>query len=185
MDPGSDGSACAACELLSAAGRKSGPRVFFWGIESSKGYVGQHLANDPKTLCPCKRNLLTMFLYGKRIKNKTLFTKLSGGEIKRIEIATVLLRKARVMVFDEPEAGIDLWSFNNLIRVFETIRDRRDCSLIVISHQERILSIADEIVMIQNGKVGLSGDRSSIFPRLLCKNDCDERGTCVRFDMQK
>ena len=78
-------------------------------------------------------------------------TKLSGGEIKRIEIASVLLRKARVMIFDEPEAGIDLWSFNNLIRVFEEIRDRRDCSLIVISHQERILSIADEIVMIQGG----------------------------------
>ena len=107
-------------------------------------------------------------------------TKLSGGEIKRIEIASVLLRKARVAVFDEPEAGIDLWSFNNLIRVFETIRDKRDCSLVVISHQERILSIADEIIMIQNGKVGLSGNRSSIFPRLLCKNDCDERGSCIR-----
>ena len=107
-------------------------------------------------------------------------TKLSGGEIKRIEIASVLLRKARVMVFDEPEAGIDLWSFNNLIRVFETIRDRRDCSLIVISHQERILSIADEIVMIQGGKVGLSGNRSNIFPRLICKNDCDDRGSFIR-----
>ncbi|MBQ9890404.1 MAG: ATP-binding cassette domain-containing protein [Firmicutes bacterium] len=107
-------------------------------------------------------------------------TKLSGGEIKRIEIASVLLRKARVAVFDEPEAGIDLWSFNNLIRVFEEIRDRRDCSLIVISHQERILSIADEIVMIQGGKVGLSGNRSTIFPRLICKNDCDDRGSCIR-----
>jgi len=107
-------------------------------------------------------------------------TKLSGGEIKRIEIASVLLRKARVAVFDEPEAGIDLWSFNNLIRVFEEIRDRRDCSLIVISHQERILSIADEIVMIQGGKVGLSGNRNTIFPRLICKNDCDDRGNCIR-----
>ena len=107
-------------------------------------------------------------------------TRLSGGEIKRIEIASVLLRGARVLVFDEPEAGIDLWSFNNLIRVFETLRDRRDCSLVVISHQERILSIADEIVMIQGGKVGLSGTRNSIFPRLLCKNDCDERGSCIR-----
>ena len=106
-------------------------------------------------------------------------TYLSGGEIKRIEIASVLLRKAKVMVFDEPEAGIDLWSFNNLIRVFENIRDRRDCSLIVISHQERILSIADEIIMIQGGKVGLSGSRNSIFPRLICKNECAERGSCI------
>ncbi len=113
-------------------------------------------------------------------KDRQVDTKLSGGEIKRIEIASVLLRKAKVMIFDEPEAGIDLWSFNNLIRVFEIIRDRRDCSLIVISHQERILSIADEIIMIQNGKVGLSGDRGSIFPRLLCKNDCEDCGTCVR-----
>ena len=98
-------------------------------------------------------------------------THLSGGEIKRIEIATVLLRRSKVSVFDEPEAGIDLWSFNNLVRVFENIRDRRDNSLVIISHQERILSIADEIVMIQDGKVGLRGDRRSIFPRLLCKND--------------
>jgi len=97
---------------------------------------------------------------------------LSGGEIKRIEIATVLLRDSKLAVFDEPEAGIDLWSFNNLIRVFETIRDERKTSLIVISHQERILSIADEIVMIQDGKVGLKGNRNSIFPKLLCKNDC-------------
>lgn len=106
-------------------------------------------------------------------------THLSGGEIKRIEIASVILRKAKLAVFDEPEAGIDLWSFNNLIRVFETLRDRRDCSLIVISHQERILSIADEIVMIQGGKVGLSGTRNTIFPRLICKNDCDDRGSCI------
>ena len=102
-------------------------------------------------------------------------THLSGGEIKRIEIATVLLRRSRLAVFDEPEAGIDLWSFNNLVRVFENIRDRRDNSLVIISHQERILSIADEIVMIQDGKVGLRGDRKSIFPRLLCKNDDCEK----------
>ena len=59
---------------------KSGPRTFFWGIESNSGYIGQHLANDPKTLCPCKRELHTMYLFGKRIKNRTFFTKLSGGE---------------------------------------------------------------------------------------------------------
>lgn len=98
---------------------------------------------------------------------------LSGGEIKRIEIASVLLRNSKLVILDEPEAGIDLWSFNNLIRVFEMIRDERDRSLIIISHQERILSIADEIVMIQDGRVGLKGDRS-IFPMLLCKKDCNE-----------
>jgi Fe-S cluster assembly ATP-binding protein len=104
---------------------------------------------------------------------------LSGGELKRIEIATVLARDVKLALFDEPEAGIDLWSFNNLIRVFEEIRDSRKCSLVIISHQERILSIADEIIMIQNGKLGLSGTRDSIFPRLLCKNECADRGVCV------
>ncbi|MBQ2228598.1 MAG: ATP-binding cassette domain-containing protein, partial [Firmicutes bacterium] len=81
-------------------------------------------------------------------------THLSGGEIKRIEIATVLLRHSKVAVFDEPEAGIDLWSFNNLIRIFEKMRDAdKNRTIIVISHQERILNIADEIVVIADGNV--------------------------------
>ena len=111
--------------------------------------------------------------------NRQVDSHLSGGEIKRIEIASVLQRDSKVAVFDEPEAGIDLWSFNNLIRVFEQIRDSRKCSLVIISHQERILSIADEIIMIQDGKLGLSGTRDTIFPRLLCKNECADRGSCV------
>ncbi len=105
-------------------------------------------------------------------------THLSGGEIKRIEIATVLMRDSKLIVFDEPEAGIDLWSFNNLIRVFEELRDSRKCSLIIISHQERILSIADEIVLIQDGSIGIHGSRDTIFP-LVCKNDCSERDNCT------
>ena len=104
-------------------------------------------------------------------------THLSGGEIKRIEIASVLMRKSKLIVFDEPEAGIDLWSFNSLIRVFEELRDSRKCSLIIISHQERILSIADEIVMIQDGSVGLHGPRSTMYP-LICKTDCEDCDDC-------
>lgn len=104
-------------------------------------------------------------------------THLSGGEIKRIEIASVILRKAKLALFDEPEAGIDLWSFNNLIRVFEMMREAGDCSIMIISHQERILSIADEIVMIQDGRVGLHGGRDKMFPNLLCGGrNCDECG---------
>ena len=105
-------------------------------------------------------------------------THLSGGEIKRIEIASVLMRKSKLIVFDEPEAGIDLWSFNSLIRVFEELRDSRKCSLIIISHQERILSIADEIVMIQDGSVGLHGPRSVMYP-LICKTDCEDCDDCI------
>lgn len=93
---------------------------------------------------------------------------LSGGEIKRIEIATVLARKnARLLVFDEPEAGIDLWSFTSLIEVFRSLREERDRALLVISHQERILEIADEIVVIAGGQVRAAGPREEILPTLL------------------
>ncbi len=78
---------------------------------------------------------------------------LSGGELKRIEIASVLLRQSPLTIFDEPEAGIDLWSFNNLIQVFNSMREELSGSIVVISHQERILSIADEIVLISDGQI--------------------------------
>lgn len=92
---------------------------------------------------------------------------LSGGEAKRIEIATVLARNAELSVFDEPEAGIDLWSFARLVETFEEIRSSTTGSLVIISHQERILSIADEIVVIADGKVRTSGTREEILPELL------------------
>lgn len=93
---------------------------------------------------------------------------LSGGELKRIEIATVLARKSRLTVFDEPEAGIDLWSFQNLIRIFESMRDNiRDSSMIIISHQERILNIADEIAVLTNGRIETHGTRAEVFPALV------------------
>lgn len=92
---------------------------------------------------------------------------LSGGELKRIEIATVLVRGAEVSVFDEPEAGIDLWSFRNLIEVFQNLRTRiARGSILVISHQERILNIADEIVVLANGTVSAHGPRDEILPQL-------------------
>lgn len=92
---------------------------------------------------------------------------LSGGELKRIEIATVLARDVKLALFDEPEAGIDLWSFNNLIRIFENMRkDRHGRSIIVISHQERILNIADEIVVIADGKISKQGSRDIILPEI-------------------
>ncbi|MCQ2560412.1 MAG: ATP-binding cassette domain-containing protein [Clostridia bacterium] len=127
--------------------------------------------------------LLQVGLEADEYKDRGVDTHLSGGEIKRIEIATVLLRNAKVALFDEPEAGIDLWSFNNLIRAFEVLREKRDNSLIIISHQERILSIADEIVMIQDGQVGMRGEGHTIFSRLLCKNEgcadgCGKEGGC-------
>ena len=92
---------------------------------------------------------------------------LSGGEIKRIEIATVLLRHSRLTIFDEPEAGIDLWSFNNLITVFQSLRSTLHGSMVIISHQERILQIADEIAVISGGELTHQGKAQEILPELM------------------
>ena len=92
---------------------------------------------------------------------------LSGGEIKRIEIATVLARSARLSIFDEPEAGIDLWSFSSLISAFREAKSRVTGSLVIISHQERILEIADEIVVIAKGAVRTKGPREDVLPNLM------------------
>ncbi|MCD7737365.1 MAG: ATP-binding cassette domain-containing protein [Lachnospiraceae bacterium] len=92
---------------------------------------------------------------------------LSGGELKRIEIATVLARGTKMTLFDEPEAGIDLWSFQSLIQVFERLRESTDGSIMIISHQERILAIADEIVVVRDGQIASQGTRDEILPSLL------------------
>ena len=100
--------------------------------------------------------------------NREVNASLSGGEIKRIEIASVLARKnAKLLIFDEPEAGIDLWSFNGLIDAFEELKQEEDKSLLVISHQERLLEIADEIVVIADGRVRISGPGKEIMPQLM------------------
>jgi Fe-S cluster assembly ATP-binding protein len=98
--------------------------------------------------------------------NRDVDGSLSGGELKRIEIATIIARNTPLSVFDEPEAGIDLWSFNNLIKVFEEFHNQQK-SLIIISHQERILNIADEIIIIADGEVRSFGSKSEILPELL------------------
>ena len=93
---------------------------------------------------------------------------LSGGELKRIEIATLLARNTRLSVFDEPEAGIDLWSFQNLIRIFEKMRaEIKDSSIVIISHQERILQIADEILVLSDGRISEKGAPAEILPKLI------------------
>ncbi len=93
---------------------------------------------------------------------------LSGGELKRIEIATVLARNAVLSVFDEPEAGIDLWSFQNLIEVFREMRESvKDRSILIISHQERILNIADEVIVLRDGRLVSQGERNEVLPGLI------------------
>ena len=97
---------------------------------------------------------------------------LSGGELKRIEIATILARGPQLSIFDEPEAGIDLWSFGSLIKVFEKMHEKTQGSILIISHQERILNIADKIVVIANGKIQNQGEKDEILPKLLGAETC-------------
>lgn len=99
--------------------------------------------------------------------NRDVDGSLSGGELKRIEIAISLARSAPISIFDEPEAGIDLWSFKNLIQVFEDMKAKLHGSILIISHQERILKIADEIVVIAGGQVKAQGSKEEILPELL------------------
>ena len=99
--------------------------------------------------------------------NREVNASLSGGELKRIEIASVLARASKLSVFDEPEAGIDLWSFQNLIQVFERMHKNTNGSILIISHQERILNIADEIVVIADGKIVNHGSRDEIMPQIM------------------
>ena len=106
-------------------------------------------------------------LCAKEYIEREINSSLSGGELKRIEIATVLARGTKSSIFDEPEAGIDLWSFQNLIQVFENIRESIKGTVLIISHQERILEIADEIVLIEDGKVKKQGTKDEILPELL------------------
>jgi len=101
-------------------------------------------------------------------------TSLSGGEVKRIEIATILARNSGLMILDEPEAGIDLWSFAKLTETFGEIHKKRDCIMMIISHQERIISLADEIIVISGGRIARRGSTEEIFPTILA----DTHGCC-------
>lgn len=105
--------------------------------------------------------------------NREVNASLSGGELKRIEIAMIIARGTKLSIFDEPEAGIDLWSFNSLIKVFEKMYDKVNGSILIISHQERILNIADQIIVIDGGRVGKIGKKDEVWPDIM-----DDNRTC-------
>lgn len=124
-------------------------------------------AKKKMTVAEACRYLSEVGLCAKDYINREINASLSGGELKRIEIATVLARASKLSVFDEPEAGIDLWSFQNLIQVFERMRKNTNGSILIISHQERILNIADEIVVIADGRIVNHGSRDEIMPQIM------------------
>ena len=99
--------------------------------------------------------------------NRDVDTSLSGGEVKRIEIATLLAKNSRLMIFDEPEAGIDLWSFARLTETFRELHEKGGRTILIISHQERIIRLADEIILIANGEIAGRGTADELYPKLL------------------
>lgn len=111
--------------------------------------------------------------------NREVNASLSGGELKRIEIATILARGTKLSLFDEPEAGIDLWSFSNLIAVFEKMYEEINGSILIISHQERILDIADKIIVIAGGRITEQGPKDEVLPKLIGGNGACGRLTAV------
>lgn len=111
-------------------------------------------------------------LCAKEYVNREVNESLSGGELKRIEIAMINARGTKLSVFDEPEAGIDLWSFNSLIKVFERMHERSHGSIMIISHQERILNIADKVILLKAGEIDKIGSKEEILPHILMNTGC-------------
>lgn len=136
-----------------------------------KGLTVQHMislaAGKNTSVSDACAYLSEVGLCAKDYINREVNASLSGGELKRIEIAMINARGTALSVFDEPEAGIDLWSFNNLIKVFERMHERTHGTIMIISHQERILNIADKIVVLADGRVVEYGDREAVFPKLM------------------
>lgn len=115
-------------------------------------------------------------LCAKEYVDREINNSLSGGEIKRIEIASVAVRKSKLTIFDEPEAGIDLWSFQSLIKVFEEMREIVKGTTLIISHQERIIDIADEVILLREGKVENIGDKEEILTQISSGITCCKLG---------
>ena len=115
-------------------------------------------------------------LCAKEYVDREINSSLSGGELKRIEIATVAVRNSKLTIFDEPEAGIDLWSFQNLIKVFEQIRNNTKGTTLIISHQERILNIADELILMKNGKVEKLNNKEELYKKDINQKTCCKLG---------
>ena len=136
-----------------------------------KGLTVQDLitmaAGCPITISEACNYLSEVGLCAREYIHREINASLSGGELKRIEIAMIMARGTKLSIFDEPEAGIDLWSFGNLIQVFEKMHEKLGGSIMIISHQERILNIADRVIVVANGTVRTEGSRDEILPDLL------------------
>ena len=119
-------------------------------------------------------------LCAKEYIDREINNSLSGGELKRIEIATIAVRDSKLTIFDEPEAGIDLWSFNKLIQIFEELQKTQKSSILIVTHQERILNIADNVILVKNGKIEKIAQKEEILDSITKQGNCCKlkRGDC-------
>ena len=153
---------------------KAGVSFAFQQPVRFKGLTVQDLitmaAGRPLTISEACAYLSEVGLCAREYIHREINASLSGGELKRIEIAMIMARGTKLSIFDEPEAGIDLWSFGNLIQVFEKMHEKLGGSIMIISHQERILNIADRVIVVANGQVRTEGSRDEILPDLLASS---------------
>ena len=143
------------------------PRFKGMTVDKLLSLAAGHKLSEPE----CCALLSSVGLCAQEYLKREVDATLSGGEMKRLEIATVLAKQHKLCIFDEPEAGIDLWSFAMLIQQFEKIHSKKEESLILISHQERIIQMADRIMVIEDGNIGAIGPKDEILPTLLDKGD--------------
>jgi Fe-S cluster assembly ATP-binding protein len=136
-----------------------------------------NLAAEDEKANICKL-LLDVGLCAQDYVNREVDSSLSGGELKRIEIATILARKLKLAVFDEPEAGIDLWSFRRLAETFENIHQKQDTTIVIISHQERILKLADEVIVLADGEIKEKTTKEKILAEIVKNDNCDCSLSC-------
>ncbi len=132
------------------------------------------------TRLECCEYLTQVGLCARDYVDRDMDVSLSGGEAKRIEIATILARHGDLMIFDEPEAGIDLWSFSKLTETFDAIHRQKDATIIIISHQERLIALADEIILVDGGKVAAQGSTEEVYPRIMGQTVT----SCSRMEVQ-
>ena len=153
---------------------KAGVSFAFQQPVRFKGLTVQDLitmaAGRPITISEACNYLSEVGLCAREYIHREINASLSGGELKRIEIAMIMARGTKLSIFDEPEAGIDLWSFGNLIQVFEKMHEKLGGSIMIISHQERILNIADRVIVVADGQIRTEGSREDILPDLLASS---------------
>lgn len=133
--------------------------------------------NKEATVADACKYLSDVGLCARDYIDRDIDDSLSGGELKRIEIATIIARASKLTIFDEPEAGIDLWSFNSLIKTFKNLKNKYKCGFIIISHQERILDIADKIIILSNGEVSTIGKKDEVISKL-----SEVYSTCLKLE---